>query len=45
LAKNASFVVFIGSEELKAGTYKLKNLDTNSETEITKENLLKLLKD
>lgn len=43
LAKNASFVIFIGAEELKTQTYKLKNLDTGKEIEVTNDNLLESL--
>ncbi|MDG1436970.1 MAG: histidine--tRNA ligase [Rickettsiaceae bacterium] len=40
IAKNANFVIFIGSEELENKSYKLKNLDVSNEIEVTYNELL-----
>lgn len=44
LAANASHIIFIGSDEMAKQTYKLKNLDAGSETELALTELLELLK-
>ena len=42
-AANAKFVIFIGSEEIKQNTYKIKNLDSTEEQEVTYQKLLDFL--
>jgi histidyl-tRNA synthetase len=44
LAANASHVIFIGLDEMAKQTYKLKDLDAGSETEVKLDKLLELLK-
>ncbi|MBW2979155.1 histidine--tRNA ligase [Candidatus Woesearchaeota archaeon] len=43
-ALNIPYVIFYGEEELKKGKIKLKNMQTGEETELTKEDLINLLK-
>jgi histidyl-tRNA synthetase len=38
--KNAKFAVFIGDEEIKSGKFRLKNLDTKDEKEISLDQLI-----
>ena len=40
---NASFIVFIGSDEIKSGQYKIKNLDTQVEQFLDRNNLIESL--
>ncbi len=44
LAENASHIIFIGPDEVSKKIYKLKNLDTKSEIELSSQELLNLLK-
>jgi histidyl-tRNA synthetase len=44
LAANASHVIFIGLDEMAKQTYKLKDLDAGSETEVKLDKMLELLK-
>jgi histidyl-tRNA synthetase len=43
--KNAKFAVFIGSEEMASGKFKLKDLDSKTESELPLEQLIKAVTD
>lgn len=43
LAANANFAIFIGFAEMSKNTYKLKDLDTGSEKEVSRTKLIELL--
>lgn len=43
LARGAKFVLFIGQDEVSSESYKLKDLDANTERSVTQEQLIQIL--
>ncbi|RTK92231.1 MAG: histidine--tRNA ligase [Rickettsiales bacterium] len=41
---NARYIIFIGDDEIRNNTYKLKDLDSSTEQEVNYENLMSILK-
>ena len=41
----ASWVLIVGEDEVKKGTYQLKNMKTGEQVEVAEENILKIIED